>query len=81
MIKFSYSNSYHSSIDIVPSECLNGRPYQSPLCWARVIDDKLLGPNMVRETSEKISIVGEKVKAAQNRQKSYAKKWHNDLDF
>ena len=62
LIEFAYNNSYHSSIGMAPFKALYRRPCRSLLCWAEVGDDKLLGPDMVRETNEKISIVRENMK-------------------
>ena len=41
----------------------------------------MLGPDMVRETSEKIDLIRRRMKAAQDRQKSYADKRRTDLEF
>ena len=81
LIKFAYNNNYHSSIGMAPFEALYRRPCRSPLCWAEVGDDKLLELELVQEINEKINIVKEKMKAAQNRQKSYADKHRKDLEF
>ena len=67
LVEFAYNNSYHSSIGMVPFEALYGGPCRSSLCWAEVGDGKLLGPEMVRETNEKIVIVREKMKATQDK--------------
>ena len=66
---------------MAPFEALYGRPCHSPLCWAEVGDGKLLGPELVRETNEKINIVKEKLKAAQSRHKSYADKRRKDIEY
>ena len=66
MIEFAYNNNYHSSIGMAPFETLYGRPYRSPLYWEKVGDGKLLGPELVRETNEKINVVREKMRAAQS---------------
>ena len=81
LVEFAYNNSYHSSIGMAPFEALYGRPCRSPLCWAEVGDGKLLGPEMVRETNEKIVIIREKMKVAQDRHKSYADQHYKDKEF
>ncbi|GJS68089.1 putative reverse transcriptase domain-containing protein [Tanacetum coccineum] len=58
LIEFSYNNSYHTNIKDAPFEALYGRKCRSPICWAEVGDAQLTGPEIVRETTEK---VGDKV--------------------
>ena len=53
----------------------------SPTCWWESTDKILLGPDMIRETSEKIDLIRTRMKTAQNRQKSYADKRRTDLEF
>ena len=81
LIEFACNNSYHTSIRMTPFEALYRRPCRSPLCWAKVRDKQLLGPEMIRETSEKIKVIREKMKTAQTRHKSYADKHHRGLNF
>ncbi|GKF90240.1 putative reverse transcriptase domain-containing protein, partial [Tanacetum coccineum] len=54
LIEFSYNNSYQTSIKAAPFEALYGRKCRSPICWAEVEDVQLTGPEIVRETTEKI---------------------------
>ncbi|XP_060675786.1 uncharacterized protein LOC132805049 [Ziziphus jujuba] len=42
---------------------------------------KLLGPEMVQATVDKVNIIRARLKAAQDRQKSYADMRRKDLDF
>ena len=44
LMKFSYNNSYQSSIEMAPYEALYGRKCRTPLCWDEVGERKLLGP-------------------------------------
>ena len=81
LIEFAYNNSYHTSIGMAPFKALYGRSCRLPLCWAEVGDNHLLGPELVRETNEKIKIVKEKMLTAQSRFKSYADKHRRGLDF
>ncbi|GJR85425.1 putative reverse transcriptase domain-containing protein [Tanacetum coccineum] len=54
LVEFSYNNSYHASIKAAPFEALYGRKCRSPVCWSEVGDSQLTGPEMIRETTEKI---------------------------
>ncbi|GKA04055.1 putative reverse transcriptase domain-containing protein [Tanacetum coccineum] len=63
---------YHASIKVAPFEALYGRKCRSPVCWAEVEDARLTGPELVRETTEKIVQIKHRMQAARDRQKSYA---------
>ena len=54
LFEFSYNNSFQSSIGMAPFEALYGRPCKSPSCWSETTDRLILGPDMIRETSEKL---------------------------
>ncbi|GKG03586.1 putative reverse transcriptase domain-containing protein [Tanacetum coccineum] len=48
---------------------------------AKVGEDQLIGPELVHETTEKISQIKDRLKAARDRQKSYADKRRKPLEF
>ncbi|RVW15625.1 Transposon Tf2-8 polyprotein [Vitis vinifera] len=81
LAEFAYNNSYQSSIGMAPYEALYGRPCRSPLCWIEMGESRLLGPEIVQETTEKIQLIKEKLKTAQDRQKSYVDKRRRPLEF
>ncbi|GKB20792.1 putative reverse transcriptase domain-containing protein [Tanacetum coccineum] len=62
-------------------EALYGRKCRSPIIWAEVGEDHLIGPELVQETTEKISQIKDRLKAARDRQKSYADKRRKPLEF
>ena len=72
LAKFAYNNSYQSSIRMTPYEVLYGRPCRSPLWLTELGESRLLGPEIVQEITENIQLIKEKLKIAQDRQKSYA---------
>ncbi|GJX21286.1 putative reverse transcriptase domain-containing protein [Tanacetum coccineum] len=81
LIEFSYNNSYHTSIKAAPFEALYGRKCRSPICWAEVGDAQLTGPEIVRETTEKIIQIKHCLQALRDRQRSYADKRRKPLEF
>ncbi|GJW93182.1 reverse transcriptase domain-containing protein [Tanacetum coccineum] len=81
LVEFSYNNSYHSSVRCALFEALYGRKCHSPIMWAEVGEGQLIGPELVQETAEKISQIKDRLKAACDRQKSYADKRRKPLEF
>ena len=57
---------------MAPYEALYGRPCRSPLCWTEVGESSITGPDLIRDTSEKVSLIRQRLLTAQSRQKSYA---------
>ncbi|GJU46475.1 putative reverse transcriptase domain-containing protein [Tanacetum coccineum] len=70
LVKFSYNNSYHSSVRCAPFEALYGRKCRSPIMWAKVGEGQLIGHELLQETTKKISQIKDRLKAARDRQKS-----------
>ena len=72
LAKFAYNNSYQASIGMTPFEALYGRKCRTSVCWNEVGEWKINDMELIEISSEKIRIVREKLKVAQDRQKSYA---------
>ena len=81
LVEFSYNNSYQASIHMAPYEALYGRPCISPLCWTDVGESSITGPDLIKATSEKVSLIRQRLLKAQSRHKSYAKVRHRPLEF
>jgi len=81
LVEFAYNNSYHSSIDMAPYEALYGRRCRTLICWEEVGERKLSKVELIDQTKEIISRVREKLKVAQDRQKSYADNRRRPLEF
>ncbi|GKC85330.1 putative reverse transcriptase domain-containing protein, partial [Tanacetum coccineum] len=55
LAEFSYNNSYHTSIRCAPFEALYGRKCRSPMFWAKIREGSEIGPELVQETTDKVS--------------------------
>ena len=66
-VEFTYNNSYQASIQMPPYEALYGRPCRSPLCWTEVGESSITGPDLIRDTSEKVSLIRQRLLTAQSR--------------
>ncbi|GJX06324.1 putative reverse transcriptase domain-containing protein [Tanacetum coccineum] len=66
LVEFSYNNSYHSSVRCASFEVLYGRKCHSPIMWTEIGEGQLIGPELVQETTEKISQIKDRLKAARD---------------
>nr|GEV78034.1 putative reverse transcriptase domain-containing protein [Tanacetum cinerariifolium] len=64
-----------------PFEALYGRKCKSLVCWAKVGDVQLTGPEIIHETTKKIVQIRQRLQAARNRQRSYANIRRKPLEF
>ena len=62
-------------------EALYGRPCRSPLGWTEVGEGSITGPDLIRDTYEKVSLIRQRLLTAQSRQKSYADVRRRPLEF
>ncbi|GKA88412.1 putative reverse transcriptase domain-containing protein [Tanacetum coccineum] len=72
---------FHASIKAAPYEALYGRKCRSPVCWSEVGNSQLTGPELIRDTTEKIVKIKNRLLAARSRQKSYADRRFKPLEF
>nr|GFA35347.1 reverse transcriptase domain-containing protein [Tanacetum cinerariifolium] len=63
---------YHASIKAASFEALYRQKCRSPVCWSEVGESQFTGPELVRETTEKIVQIKNRLLTARSRQKSYA---------
>ncbi|GKB98905.1 hypothetical protein Tco_0985042 [Tanacetum coccineum] len=68
--------SFHIQILAVIAEC-----FRSPVCWAKVGDVQLTGPEIIQETTKKIVQIRQHLQAARDRQRSYANIRRKPLEF
>ena len=81
LAKFSYNNSYQSSINMAPFEAFYGRRCRSPIGWFHAFEVRPWVTDLLRELLEKVKFIQEMLLAAQSRQKEYADRKVRDLDF
>nr|GFB59162.1 hypothetical protein [Tanacetum cinerariifolium] len=72
------STAYHPETN---GQTLYGRKCRTPIAWTEVGEGKLLGPEIVQETTDKIVQIKKRLKVARDRQKSYADKRRKPLEF
>ena len=80
-MEFAYNNSYQASIGMAPYEALYGRPCRSSLCWTEVGENSITGPDLIRDTFEKVSLIRQCLLTAQSQKKSYADVRRRPLEF
>ena len=66
---------------MAPYEALYGRPCRSPICWTEVGESSITGPDLIRDTSEKVILIRQRLLKAQSRQKNYADVRRRLLEF
>ena len=52
---------------MAPFEALYGRKYITPVCWDEVGEIRLIGPELMQITSEKVKVVRDNLKKARDR--------------
>ena len=52
---------------MVPYEALFGRQCRSSLGWTEVEESSITGPDLIRDTLEKVSLIGQRLLTAQSR--------------
>jgi hypothetical protein len=66
---------------MAPYEALYGRRCQTPVCWEEVGVRSLIGAEIIHMTTEKVKVIKDRMKEAQDRQKSYVDKRRRPLEF
>ena len=52
---------------MVPYEALYERKCRTPLCWTKFSEKKVIDPDLIQETEEKVKMIRERLKVATNR--------------
>ena len=81
LVEFSYNNSYQASIQMAPYETLYERKCRSHICWDDIREMKLLGPDLILQTVEKVAKIKKYRKTAQDRQKKWGDAKRRPFEF
>ena len=49
------------------------------MCWTDLNEHKLIGPDIVKDTEKKVQVIRQRLKAASDRQRSYANLKRRDI--
>ena len=66
---------------MAPFEALYSRKYRSPICWGEIGERRLMGPTILVQITDKVRALRDHLRAAQNRQKSWADTNRRPLEF
>jgi len=66
---------------MAPYKALYGRRCHSPTCCVEVGERKLLGPELIQITTEKVKLIQDRLRIAQIHQQSYIDNRHRQLEF
>ena len=64
LMEFAYNNSYQSSIGMAPYEALYGQRCRTLVCWTELNEHKVIGPDIVKDTKEKVQVIRQRLKVA-----------------
>jgi hypothetical protein len=67
LVEFTYNNSHQTTIGMASYEALYGRKCRTPIYWEEVGERKLLGPEIVQLTTDKVRVIRKMMKEAQDR--------------
>ena len=81
LMEFSYNNSYQASIGMASYETLYGWRCRTPVCWTELNEHKMISPDRVKDTKEKVQVIRQRLKAASDQQKSYADLKRRDIEY
>ncbi|KAK8954132.1 hypothetical protein KSP39_PZI001653 [Platanthera zijinensis] len=81
LVEFAYNNSYQSSIQMAPFEALYGRRCRTPLSWAEEGERTLYNREKIDKWHEKVKLIQERMKIAQDRQQKYYNARHRLVQF
>ena len=67
LVEFVYNNSYQERIQMEPYKALYGRSCRSLICWTEVGESVITSLDLIKDTSEKVSLIGQRLLTTQSR--------------
>ena len=67
LVEFVYNNSFQSSLGMTPYKALYGRKCRALLSWTELSEKKVIGPDLIQKTEEKVKMIREILKVATDR--------------
>ena len=81
LVEFAYNNGHQASLGMSPYEALYGRRCRTPVTWDNPVNRIVLGPEFLKVMEQEVVKIRQNLKAAQDRQKSYADKHRVNREF
>ena len=66
---------------MTPYEALYERPCKPPICWTEVGESSITILDLIKDASEKVSLIRQRLLTTQSQQKSYADVRRRPLEF
>ncbi|GJX29713.1 putative reverse transcriptase domain-containing protein [Tanacetum coccineum] len=79
--RLDMSTAYHPETDGQSERTIQTLEDRSPVLWAEIEESSLIGPKLVQETTDKVVLIKDNLKAARDCQKSYADNRRKPLEF
>ena len=81
MVEFTYNNNYQDSLEMVPYEAPYERSCRSPLFWVEPDEQVVMGPQFIEQTTKKVCMIRDRLKAVHSRQKKYVGLHRKEVEF
>ena len=79
--KFSYNNSFQTSLKMSPYEAFYGRKCRTPLNLSQTGDSRIFGTDLMMEAEKQVKEIGDRLQLAKSRHKSYYDAKHRQISF
>ena len=66
---------------MAPYEALYDQRCKTPVCWTELNEHKVIGPDIVKDTKDKVQVIQQRFKAVSDRHKSYADLKRKDIVY